>query len=235
MFLTNEKKKHSTWQGTFYTRKWNDQTPVVYFEKLYGGKPLLKKVNQLALQENLIFNSSMVDENNSEVWISAGWKILEKLNVLSMNLKSIKKTEKNIENVEIFNNTKIPEVLKLDHDIFEPYWQNSSAAFKETIQSCVHNYLFTHKAGEDVAGYGILGITRNYGFLQRFGIVKKHQNSGLGKNLLKDILTFSKHKKLINVRLNTQTHNKHAQSLYLNNGFIYTKTNFLILTTSNYK
>ena len=47
MFLTNEKKKHSTWQGTFYTRKWNDQTPVVYFEKLYGGRPLLKKINQL--------------------------------------------------------------------------------------------------------------------------------------------------------------------------------------------
>ena len=47
MFLTNEKKKHSTWQGTFYTRKWNDQTPVVYFEKLYGGRPLLKKVNHL--------------------------------------------------------------------------------------------------------------------------------------------------------------------------------------------
>ena len=45
MFLTNEKKKHSTWQGTFYTRKWNDQTPVVYFEKLYGGRPLLKKIN----------------------------------------------------------------------------------------------------------------------------------------------------------------------------------------------
>ena len=62
MFLTNEKKKHSTWQGTFYTRKWNDQTPVVYFEKLYGGKPLLKKINQLALQENLINHRRVKDE-----------------------------------------------------------------------------------------------------------------------------------------------------------------------------
>ena len=235
MFLTNEKKKHSTWQGTFYTRRWNDQLPVVYFEKLYGGKPLLKKVNQLALHENLIFNSSMVDENNSEVWLSAGWKILEKLNVLSMNLKSIKKTEKNIENVEIFNNTKIPEVLKLDHNIFEPYWQNSSAAFKETIESCVHNYLFIQKFNNDIAGYGILGITRNYGFLQRFGIVKNYQNRGLGKQLLENIVNFSKQKKLINVRLNTQTQNKHAQSLYLNNGFVYAKTNYLILATSNHK
>ena len=88
---------------------------------------------------------------------------------------------------------------------------------------------------DNTAGYAILGITRNYGFLQRFGIVKKYQNSGLGKELLEDIISFSKQKKLVNVRLNTQTQNKHAQSLYLNNGFVYTKTNFLILTTSNHK
>ena len=235
MFLTNEKKKHSAWQGTFYTRKWNDQTPVVYFEKVYGGRPLLKKINQLALQENLIFNSSMIDENNSAVWQSAGWKVLEKLNVLSLNLTSIKQSDKNIENVEAFTNTKIPEVLKLDNNIFDPYWQNSSAAFKETIESCVHNYLFTQKANNETVGYGILGVTRNYGFLQRFGIVKKHQNSGLGKDMLEDVVAFSKQKKLINVRLNTQIQNKHAQNLYLNNGFVYTKTNFLILATSNHK
>ena len=235
MFLTNEKKKHSAWQGTFYTRKWNDQTPVVYFEKVYGGRPLLKKINQLALQENLIFNSSMIDENNSAVWQSAGWKVLEKLHVLSLNLKSIKQSDKNIENVEAFTDTKIPEILKLDKNIFDPYWQNSSAAFKETIESCVHNYLFTQKANNETVGYGILGVTRNYGFLQRFGIVKKHQNSGLGKDMLEDVVAFSKQKKLINVRLNTQIQNKHAQNLYLNNGFVYTKTNFLILATSNHK
>ena len=57
----------------------------------------------------------------------------------------------------------------------------------------------------------------------------------IGKKLLEDVVVFSKQKKLVNVRLNTQTQNKHAQSLYLNNGFVYTKTNFLILATSNHK
>ena len=134
----------------------------------------------------------MVDENNSAVWQSAGWEILEKLNVLSLNLKNIKQSDKNIENVDVFTDAKIPEVLRLDHDIFDPYWQNSSAAFKETIESCVHNYLFIQKADGDTAGYGILGITRNYGFLQRFGIVKKYQNRGLGKMLLQNIFEYSK-------------------------------------------
>ena len=64
---------------------------------------------------------------------------------------------------------------------------------------------------------------------------KKQISLNFGKDLLENIITFSKQKKLINVRLNTQTQNKHAQSLYLNNGFVYTRTNFLILTSSNHK
>lgn len=235
MFLTSEKTKHSTWQGSFYTRKWNASTPIVYFEKAYGGRSLLKKINQLALQENLIFHSSMVDEANSEVWKSSGWQIMEKLNVLSISLKNTENSNNEIKNFEMFTETKIPEVLNVDHKIFEPYWQNSYAAFKETIESCTYNYLFTKKIENAVVGYGVLGITRSFGFLQRFGIVKDFQNSGFGRELLNDIVSFSKQKKLINIRLNTQEKNKTAQRLYLKNGFIKTNTNFLILTTSNYK
>ena len=55
--------------------------------------------------------------------------------------------------------------------------ESMNSLFKETIESCVHNYLFIQKADGNTAGYGILGITRNHGFLQRFGIVKKYQNS----------------------------------------------------------
>ena len=69
----------------------------------------------------------MVDESNSAVWQSAGWEVSEKLNVLSLNLKNIKQSDKNIENVDMFTDAKIPEVLNLDHNIFDPYWQNSSS------------------------------------------------------------------------------------------------------------
>ena len=85
MFLTDEKNKHNSWQGTFYTRKWNDDTPIAYFEKSYGGKPLLKKINQIANQNDLIFNSSMVDESNSNIWKISGWEKVQRLNVLSLN------------------------------------------------------------------------------------------------------------------------------------------------------
>ena len=235
MFLTNEKKKHNSWQGTFYTRKWNDNTSIAYFEKSYGGKPLLKKINQVAIQNNLIFHSSMVDENNSEIWKTSGWDVVQRLNVLSLNLKNVKPSDEEVVNVESFISKKIPEIIKLDHKIFEPYWQNSIAAFNETISSCTHNYLFIHREDKNPIGYGILGITRNYGFLQRFGIDKNFQQKGFGGKLLGEIVKFSKQKKLVNIRLNTQEQNISAQKLYLNNGFVPTNTNFLILGTSNSK
>ena len=235
MFLTDEKKRHNSWQGTFYTRKWNDDTSIAYFEKLYGGKPLLKKINQIAEQNNLIFNSSMVDESNSETWRVSGWEEVQKLNVLSLNLKHIKSLDEKVEGVEVLTRKKIPKITKLDHKIFESYWQNSTAAFNETISSCTHNYLFTQKKGGKAVGYGILGVTRSYGFLQRFGIDRDFQQRGFGKKLLGEIIKFSKQKKLINIRLNTQEQNTHAKNLYLNNGFTPTKTNFLILSTSNPK
>ena len=235
MFLTNEKKKHNSWQGTFYTRKWNDDTSIAYFEKAYGGKPLLKKIKHLADQNNLIFNSSMVDENNSEIWKTSGWEMVHRLNVLSLNLKNIESSNEKVVNVERFTSEKISEIISLDHKIFESYWQNSAAAFNETISSCTHNYLFVQEEDSNAVGYGILGITRSYGFLQRFGINKEFQQRGFGKKLLCEVIKFSKQKKLINIRLNTQEQNKHAQSLYLNNGFNTTNTNYLILGTSNTK
>tara|TARA_Y100000741_G_scaffold12037_1_gene9713 strand:+ start:418 stop:1125 length:708 start_codon:yes stop_codon:yes gene_type:complete len=235
MFLTSEKKKHNSWQGTFYTRKWNDHTSIAYFEKSYGGKPLLKKINQIAVQNNLIFNSSMVDENSSEIWRASGWEMVQRLNVLSLNLKHVQSSDEKVVNVKKFTNENISEVINLDHKIFEPYWQNSTAAFSETISSCTHNYLFVQKKDNNPIGYGILGITRSYGFLQRFGINKEFQQRGFGKKLLDEVIKFSKQKKLVNIRLNTQEQNKHAKSLYLNSGFKITNINYIILGTSNTK
>ena len=74
----------------------------------------------------------------------------------------------------------------------------------------------------------ILGAVSGSGSLFFSLVFSRNLNSGLGKKLLEDVVAFSKQKKLVSVRLNTQTQNKHAQSLYLNNGFVYTKTNFLI-------
>ena len=47
MYLTDDKKINYSINGSFYTRKWNDYLPYVYFEKVYGGHSLLKKLSIL--------------------------------------------------------------------------------------------------------------------------------------------------------------------------------------------
>ena len=65
MYLTNEKTKHSSWVGSYKTRKWNDVTSIIYFEKVYGGKSLLKRI-KLEKEKVIIiqsFNFLLYQEN----------------------------------------------------------------------------------------------------------------------------------------------------------------------------
>ena len=96
----------------------------------------------------------MVDESNSNIWKISGWEKVQRLNVLSLNLKNIRSSDEKVKNVENFTNKNISEIIKLDHDIFDTYWPNSTAAFNETISSCTHNYLFIQKVENDSIGYG---------------------------------------------------------------------------------
>ena len=232
MYLTNEKTKHSSWVGSYKTRKWNDVTSIIYFEKVYGGKSLLKKIKLEAENTGLHFNSSMIQENETHSWLASGWSVVERLNVLSVNLRNLELSNAISQNFENFTKNNINELVSLDKSIFDPYWQNSKAAFIETLDSCNQNFLFKQYSGDSLIGYAILGATRNFSFLQRFGISTEYQHNGYGSKLLNSVLNFAKEKNYINIRLNTQETNEAAKGLYTKHGFEFTKTNFIILSTS---
>ena len=174
----------------------------------------------------------MVQENMSGQWVSSGWVESSRLNVLSFDLRKYKYQETESFHVEDFNQNSIDDLLPLDQRIFDAYWRNSKAGFIETIESCNRNYLFKKYFDEELIGYAILGSTRNFSFLQRFGISKDYQNSGYGSSLLNDVVNFAKSKKFVNIRLNTQPNNTAAQNLYLKKGFKLTNTNYVIFSSS---
>ena len=233
MFLTDEKQRNTHWLGSFFTRKWNNASELVYFEKEYGGKPLLKRAKRIAVEKGLIFNSSMVNSNNQYLWKTSGWLEKEKLNVLSLNLKTTKNNNLNNIIPETLSKSHFQELLELDINIFDEYWQNSLASFQETLESCNQNYLFKQTNNNAVIGYAILGVTNRFSYLQRFGINKNNHSLGFGQNLLENIISFAKNKKYINIKLNTQEKNLKAQNLYLKNGFEFTKTNFIIFESDH--
>ena len=235
MYSTENKRIHYFYNGIFYTRKLNNFVEDLLFEKLYGGESLLKKILRVSKDSKISFSSSMINENSIKPWLRSGWAIGHKLNVCILNLKNL-----NIKNVDGYKNIEIKKLegediqylLDLDHKIFDDYWKNSKASFEETMKSCNNNYLFKSGEGNDLDGYAILGETRKFTYLQRIGIVKDYQGSGLGDNLLRSVVDFALKRKFLNIKLNTQNDNVSALSLYKKNNFQIMPRKLVIMKTS---
>ncbi|MDA9608379.1 GNAT family N-acetyltransferase, partial [Candidatus Actinomarina] len=123
-------------------------------------------------------------------------------------------------------------LLKLDERIFDRYWRNSSNSFHETLKSCVNNNLFLQKNNGELIGYAILGETRKLSYLQRIGVDKSYQGLGYGEELLQSVLSFSKQKKFLSMKLNTQETNESALNLYKKNGFRVQKNKLIIMSST---
>ncbi len=235
MYSTENKRIHYFYNGIFYTRKLNNFVEDILFEKLYGGESLLKKILRVSKDSKISFSSSMINENSIKPWLRSGWAIGHKLNVCILNLKNL-----NIKNVDGYKNIEIKKLegkdiqylLNLDHKIFDDYWKNSKASFEETMKSCNNNYLFKSGEENDLDGYAILGETRKFTYLQRIGIVKDYQGSGLGDNLLRSVVDFALKRKFVNIKLNTQNDNVSALSLYKKNHFQIMPRKLVIMKTS---
>jgi len=235
MYLTDDKKINYSINGSFYTRKWNDYLPYVYFEKVYGGHGLLKKAVNIAKQNNIEFHSSMIKENQVESWESAGWNVYKRLYVCDQNLKYLpKNTYQDLSSVsqKKLEVKDFSYLLDLDKNIFDSYWRNSKTSFHETLKSCVNNYLFLLREQGKLIGYAILGETRNLSYLQRIGVDINYQSLGYGKGLLQNVLNFAKKRNFYTIKLNTQETNESALSLYKKHGFIVQKNKLIIMTNA---
>ncbi len=235
MYSTENKKIHYFYNGIFYTRSINEFVNDILFQKIYGGEGLLKKILKISKNSNISFSSSMVNENSIKPWIKSGWTINHKLNVCVLNLRNSNhrypSDNKHIE-IKKLENKDIEYLLELDHKIFEDYWKNSKSSLEETMKSCNNNYLFKSGGENDLDGYAILGETRKFTYLQRIGIVKSSQGSGLGNNLLNCVISFAVEKKFINMKLNTQSDNIAALNLYKKNKFEISPRKLVIMKTS---
>ena len=101
------------------------------------------------------------------------------------------------------------------------------------MKSCNNNHLFKIFSDNELRGYAILGETRGFSYLQRFGVDKDFQKQGIGDNLLKYVLSFAKSNNYKKMKLNTQENNKSALRLYTKNSFSVSRKKLLIMTSSN--
>ena len=221
MSSVDKKRKVYTLYGSYETRMWNDEVDIHYFDKKRGGKYFLRKCADEAVYQNLIFNSSLVNSDQVDIWLKGGWSIARELCLYTylFNKPISNNTVEKFFEMKKFDEDIFEEIVLLDKDIFEPYWRSSTLSLFDTLRSCRETSLYTYKQGKGLLAYAIVGLTMRSSFLQRFAVHPNIQRSGLGSSMLENILEDMYKKKMISIKLNTQSDNVVAQNLYKNKGF----------------
>ena len=221
MSSVDKKRKVYTLYGSYETRMWNDEVNIHYFDKKRGGKYFLRKCADEAEYQNLIFNSSLVNSNQLDIWLKGGWSIARELFLYTylFNKPISNNTVEKFFEMKKFDEDIFEEIVLLDKEIFEPYWRSSTLSLFDTLRSCRETSLYTYKQGKGLLAYAIVGLTMRSSFLQRFAVHPNIQRSGLGSSMLENILEDMYKKKMISIKLNTQSDNVVAQNLYKNKGF----------------
>ena len=221
MCSVDKGRKVHTFYGSYETRMWNDEVDIHYFDKKRGGKYFLRKCADEAEYQNLIFNSSLVNSNQVDIWLKGGWSIARELCLYTylFNKPISNNTVEKFFEMKKFDEDIFEEIVFLDKEIFEPYWRSSTLSLFDTLRSCRETSLYTYKQGKGLLAYAIVGLTMRSSFLQRFAVHPNIQRSGLGSSMLENILEDMYKKKMISIKLNTQSDNVVAQNLYKNKGF----------------
>ena len=221
MSSVDKKRKVYTLYGSYETRMWNDEVNIHYFDKKRGGKYFLSKCADEAEYQNLIFNSSLVNSDQVDIWIKGGWSIARELCLYTylFNKPISNNTVEKFFEMKKFDEDIFEEIVLLDKEIFEPYWRSSNLSLFDTLRSCRETILYTYKQGKGLLAYAIVGLTMRSSFLQRLAVHPNIQRSGLGSSMLENILEDMYKKKMISIKLNTQSDNVVAQKLYKNKGF----------------
>lgn len=235
MFSVDNKKKVYSLYGSYETRKWNDDVDICYFNKKRGGKRFLYRCAKKARYEKLIFNSSLVNSDQTKIWTEAGWRVSKEL-LLYTHFFSVAEINNHIgKEVQVskISILDFDEIVRLDKEIFEPYWRSSSLTLLDTLKSCRDVYLYSYRERSRIISYAIVGITMRSSFLQRFAVHPKKQNMGLGSRMLEFVMNDMRKKKMISMRLNTQPDNIVAQKLYKNKKFSLSNQKLAIMTSED--
>ncbi len=111
----------------------------------------------------------------------------------------------------------LPVVQKIDEMAFAPFWRTPPDKLEYAHNIAV--IATVAEINQQIIGYQISTGDTLKGHLARLAVSPQHQNRGIGKALLHDLLTKFEQQRYIQITVNTQTHNKISQKLYQSFGF----------------
>ena len=155
-----------------------------------------------------------------DVLIAAGFDVREELSLLRHGLGSRLPERHWCQRLPTRRgrNRDMVELLRLDSEVFTPFWHLDLDGFREALAATRLSRLRISGRTEMTA-YSMTGWTGPQGYLQRLAVDPAHQGRGIGTMLVAEALYWLRRKRAQSAFVNTQLHNDGALALYQKCGF----------------
>jgi len=112
----------------------------------------------------------------------------------------------------------LPKIKEIDKECFLDREDYSKGYLLFLWQRFPQGFLVV-KEGEEIVGYGICQKEKEKGIIFSIAVKKKWQNSGIGTEILKNLIEILKKEKVKKIILHVREDNQRAISFYKNFGF----------------
>ncbi len=157
---------------------------------------------------------SMID---SQPFIDAGFRLLERLHLLSRPLYNEPMSPHR--RVHVGRPWHRRTVLDIDRRAFDDFWRFDETSLREARTATPSSRFSVVTEHGHVVGYAVTGRAGSRGYLQRLAVDPRHAGKGIGTDLVMDSFGWAYHRGVQRMMVNTQERNQRALSLYRHLGF----------------
>lgn len=209
------------------SRPWNGEDADAFLRLERGSAEFLTACTEhLCDVTNAAVYSPALYPNATRVWNRAGYVAAHRLDVLERSLGS--PIDVPNESVRIELDPDWEKLREIDEAAFEGFWRMSSDGLREALAATKRGTVLTI-GDQRPAGYAIVGSQWNVAYLQRIAVHPSDAGQGLGMELLKGAMTWSRKEQAGVLVLNVRKQNRRARQLYERAGFATTSVELQVL------
>ncbi len=199
---------------------WRGAADVGYIAPVTPVSPvgILRACNDLAGEGFGRAITAALNPAEQRAFLGNGFEVHERLHLLRHTLSRIGPKTDAAALIRRGKRRDRADVLRIDHDAFEPFWRLDDHGLDEAINATPVSRFRVLSDGP-ILGYSVSGRAGTVGYLQRLAVDPQTHGRGLGTELVNEVLRWSRRHRCSSVLVNTQERNAGALRLYEHLGF----------------
>lgn len=228
-----------TWPGTLVLRRgwaradarpWNAEVPEAQLRLVRGGGQFLAGCTRHLLSSGApAVISPPLTEGAERPWRTVGFRDFLILELFRRQLGPVAPPP---HPVTIASRDDWGKALQIDRAAFRGVWRLDGRGLAEALDATPRSVLLLAGRAGNPAGFAVVGSSGTSSYLQRVAVHPRHQQSGLGRALLREAMRWARRRGAQSMILNTQPGNRPAAALYRAEGFTRLSERLVVLRRS---